>query len=526
VDVAGDRVESAFLGADRLDVATSLAPAAGAPLVRPRPGHPRLNLHPDRTVLRALHVMPLFLALLAFAGYSAVALNDQHDALTTAYDLGIFHQAMLSWSHFQLPVSALKNSTEHLPPDTDLLSDHFHPILVLLVPTYWIWPHPTTLLIDQAVLLAASILPVHAFCRRRVNAVLTVVLCLGYAGSIGIQSAVGFDFHEVAFAPLLIALAIERADARSWRWATASALMLLLVKEDLGLLLPFLGVLFFLWGARRLALVLAGTGIGGFLLITQVVMPALGNGTYAYWTYSSLGPTPASAVRALLLHPLRALMTATAAGARRHSLLQLFTPFGPLPLLSPVFVLAIPSLAERYLSDRSAMWSNAYQYELTMMPVLILATADTLQRSSRWLQNLPGARGPLLVAAGALLLVGTAAVTDQGGFPFAASFSHTGTRNPALIRALRAAVARVPRGVTVAATDRLVPQLLDRDDVSLLTGADPHTAWIVMEPSDAFVPWQVTSPAGIASYTPDEAALERAGYRVVLSNSYVSVLAR
>ena len=57
----------------------------------------------------------------------------------------------------------------------------------------------------------------------------------------GIQSAVAFDVHEVAFAPLLIAWAALFADREQWRRALLCVLALLLVKEDLAFLVIAFG---------------------------------------------------------------------------------------------------------------------------------------------------------------------------------------------------------------------------------------------------------------------------------------------
>ena len=63
-----------------------------------------------------------------------------------------------------------------------------------------------------------------------------------YALSWPIAAAVAFDFHEVAFAPVLTAVALERLQAGRVRAALVALAGLLLVKEDMGFLLAGIGI--------------------------------------------------------------------------------------------------------------------------------------------------------------------------------------------------------------------------------------------------------------------------------------------
>ena len=117
-----------------------------------------------------------------------------------------------------------------------LLADHWSPILALLAPLYWIHDDPTTLLVAQGVLFALAIPPLWAYTRRQLGAAAAYFVCVAYALSLPVMAAVIFDFHEVAFVPVLTAVMVERFDAgRRWGGLAAAA-ALLLVKEDMGLL--------------------------------------------------------------------------------------------------------------------------------------------------------------------------------------------------------------------------------------------------------------------------------------------------
>ena len=71
------------------------------------------------------------------------------------YDLGIFDQVVRQYALFNAPLSSVKGVDFHI------LGDHFHPILALLAPFYWVWPDPRMLGVVMALALAASAVPVY-----------------------------------------------------------------------------------------------------------------------------------------------------------------------------------------------------------------------------------------------------------------------------------------------------------------------------------------------------------------------------
>jgi uncharacterized membrane protein len=128
------------------------------------------------------------------------------------------------------------------PPRLDLiLADHFSPAVALLAPLYWLWSDPIALLVAQAVLVAAAALPLFAFARRRVGAGPARLLAAAYLLFGGVQEAIWFDVHEVAFAPLAVGVAVWAADVQRWRTSFAATASLLLVEEDLALLVVAIG---------------------------------------------------------------------------------------------------------------------------------------------------------------------------------------------------------------------------------------------------------------------------------------------
>ncbi|MFC1437173.1 DUF2079 domain-containing protein [Streptacidiphilus sp. N1-10] len=437
-------------------------------------------------------------AAVLFALYAALSVRDQQRILTTGYDLGIFEQAVRSYAHGQLPVSALKG------PGFPLLGDHFSPVLATLAPFYRLWPTPMTLLIAQAALLAVAVVPLAGWAQQVAGRRAAVLVAFGYGGSWGIASAVGFDFHEVVFAVPLLAFSLTALARRRMRAAAAWALPLLLVKEDLGLTVAVIGALI-AWRAGRnhrlLGLATLAAGVLGTALEVLVVIPAFNpGGQYAYWSgMPATGSDAGQGVAGLLYQATIGLVTPQ---TKAVTLVLLLATTAFLAVRSPLLWIAAPTLAWRMVSTNPAYWGTGYQYSAVLMPIAFAALVDGL---GRW----PGpvrTAWPYLVAGAAV----TAVLLPQ--YPLAAllrpSTWHTGPRVAAAHRVL----AMIPDGATVSASNRLVPQLTSRATVSEFgfPGLPLDAQWIVVDTADP-QGWPVSGE----QQQQDVAAAEAEGFRTV-----------
>src|SRR6266508_3612969 len=186
----------------------------------------------------------------------------------TDFDLAIADQAVWHYANFQSP-----EITTIVPP-VSMLGDHFSPILIALAPLYWIWSDPRMLLIAQALLIAASIVPVFLFARPRMGRFGAYLLSAAYTLFWGISAAVGYQFHELAFSPLLIALCILFADRRQWAAFFISLAALLLVKENMSVLAVFIGLWLISGREYRLGAITVGIGVAWYVLALNVLLPA------------------------------------------------------------------------------------------------------------------------------------------------------------------------------------------------------------------------------------------------------------
>jgi hypothetical protein len=333
---------------------------------------------------------------------------------------------------------------------------------------------------------------------------------VAYALSLPVMAAVVFDFHEVAFVPVLTAVMVERADAGK-RWHTIlAAAALLLVKEDMGLLVAGFGGYLLLTRRREwvwTGLGFAAVGVAATWVATRVLIPAFGGSATFYWAYGQFGPTLGSAALDVITHPLHALHVFVTPWVKARTMIGLLATFAFLPLASPMVVAVLPLLAERMLASGYPLWWQAkFQYDAFLVMMLCCAAVDGAARLQkhwparwdRWLTypfrrpawlRLPGGRPPgtprdrgetprtplstLWAAA-----ICAAALVYLPSSPFGPLLKPGFYGTNARMRAAAAAVAHVPAGVEVEASNNIGPALSGRDTVLLLDGTPRWAPWV------------------------------------------------
>jgi uncharacterized membrane protein len=423
---------------------------------------------------------PYALALGAAIVYAVVAVQ-QATHFQNGYDLAIFDQAVWHYSRFELPRSTLLvhlpwNPAIHVPY---ILGDHFHPILALLAPLYWIWPDARMLLIGQAVLIAASVIPVYAFARVRIGRLGATLVGLGYVLFWGIHQAVTFEFHEVAFAPLLIAGAILATQRERWRWCAVCLALLLLTKEDMSFFVATFGIYLVLLRHWRQGLAAIVGGALWYPLATKLVMPALANGgAFRYWRYRDLGSSPLNALVRIAGSITLPFLVALNNPEKATTMAFLFGAFLWLTIYSPILVLTLPLLAERMLSNEPSLWGPSGHYSLTIAPVLAMGAADGMANVLRFFGV--ERRRALVVA---LLGLGIVAVNIDlaRSYPLtqelrSSAFWHRSAED----EAMAAAVTRIPaHSGSVAADGTFLPAVSARGTVYYIGPQTPLTDWVV-----------------------------------------------
>lgn len=402
--------------------------------------------------------LPAGVGTLVAALYTVYSWQQWDAFVVRSWDLGIFTQLASRYAALEAPIVHIKG------PDYHLLGDHFHPLLVLLGPVYALMGSAFSLLVVQNVLFGVAAAVVTWAAVPLLGRVLGALVGLGFGLAWGLQYAVEAQFHEIAFAVPLLAVALAGVLRERWRTAVVAGALLVLVKEDLGLTTAALGVVL-AWRARRVGyLALSAWGVAGFVLATRVVLPALNpDGEWAYGSRLD--------VLTALSDPL-----ALYAPAKAYTLWLLVAVTGAISLRSPFVLVAAPTLAWRFLSTEPGYWEPTWHYSAVLMPVAFLAMLDGIDRARRgrvrWLRQY-ARYAPVVGLTATLVLLPQWPLwqlTDPGRH-FAAPRAD----------AARATLAAVPDDAVVETDVGLMSYLVDRTDVYYLGNTNPVPEYLLID---------------------------------------------
>jgi uncharacterized membrane protein len=416
------------------------------------------------------------------------------------YDLAIFDQAVWHLSRFKPPASTVSGFS-------NILGDHFYPIIAVFVPLYWIAPRVELLIAGQSLLFALSVVPVFLFLRHRLPPGSSRALAGAYGLFWGLQRAAAFDVHEVAFAPLIIATAILAMDRRCWALFWTSAFALTLVKEDLIPLLTFVGIYLVVQGERQKGAALIAASVAAFVVVVGITIPFFGAGGYSYGgPYVEFLRRPWTIPAAFVTPPAK-LLTA----------LMWVAPFALLPLLSPLAVLLVPFVMSRLLSDVSSHWGMTFHYSAPLAPILAMSAGDAVARLARRVHDEQTRRRVVtgLTAASVLLslfLPGNQPLWDlfEPGHYAYTPVHRTGYR----------AIQHVPQGASVVAQGAALPHLSQREQAYILRPGAPEADVVIA--SRELDPWPQANYEEIRQLLDERRAL---GYKVVFDeNGWIVLL--
>src|ERR1700722_5302811 len=477
--------------------------------------------------------VPWLIALGVFAVYTTISLSRYFRLDPGSWDLGIFNEYVRQLAHLRAPVVDIHGA------GFNLLGDHFQPIVGLIAPVFLLFPSAATLLVVQALLTAVSVIPVSRAAEARLGTGARRMIGAAYGLSWGLQQMIDFDFHEVACAVPLVACSLSALSRGKLRAAAVWALPLVFVKEDQGFTVAAIGILIVVMSrgharadgpdraAMRWGALLTGWGLAWPLLAIAVIIPHFNPlHQYPYWADGGVlspgGAHPSlPAVVAQLGHSYVPKLRTT---------LLILLPVAFLALGSPLALVAVPSLALRFVSTNPAYWGSGYHYNAPGMTIVFVAAIDTLARI-RARRAVPAAAGteswraswPDLAAArivpGFMLVI---AVALAGQFPLRNLWHPQTYQISPQVQAEDAALARVPARTTVEATLTMLAPLAARDDTYWIGNArNPAPRYVVFDELDSG--WN-PPPSNPLAFV--EQRHPGASYRQIYVNDYVYVFRR
>lgn len=475
-------------------------------------------------------LVPWVIAVLVFAAFTVISVFRYLRRQPTSWDLGIFTEYVKQYAHFQAPIVDIKLA------GMDLLGDHFHPIVVLIAPFFRLFPTPATLLVAQALLAAASVLPLYRVGVELLGVGSGRLIAAAYGFSWGLQQMVNYDFHEIAFAVPLLAFSLSAVVRGRMRTAVIWALPLVFVKEDQGFTLAAIGlILAFGYRRRGLGAFLAGWGLFWSLLAILVIIPHFNpNHTYPYWSQAGgLNPFGHFSIGSIWGRLSDGIAT------KLPTLALILLPTGFIALRSPLVLATVPSLLLRFIAENPYYWSTQWHYNATVMPIVFLAAIDGIARlrarqrpdyapSGGWSAVAERLAGPCHRLGYALEHYGAAAMLAVcAGLAF--QFPLSSLWDPATyqlgphVAAENAAMALVPDGASVATDLDLLAPLAARTNTYWLGNfaTNPATQYVVFDTEST--DWQ-PPPHNVLSFV--EGLTHHTLYRQIFYSNGVYVFRR
>ena len=403
--------------------------------------------------------------------FAVGAILEQHFFLLRRYDLGNFTQAVWSTAH-----GHLLQVTEVGGEQVSRLGVHVDPIIVGLVPLWWIWSSPELLLVVQVAALAAGAIPLYWLGRKHLPSARDAAL-IGAAYLIcpAIQWNALHEFDAVALSvPLLLACVWFLDEDRIWAFAVAASLAVL-CQEQIGLIVACLGLVYG-WRTRRwgLAVAIAVLGTAVTVIDLHVVLPHFSEGSPYESRFTGLGGSVGGVLKTSVVHPVR-IVDRTVGTVRLIGLALIFVPVLGLCFRSSVMLAAAPQLAFISLSARATDVAPSSQNILPIVPFVFAGAVYALRTRSaapRWKAD------HVLVAS-----VGCAAFFSPLN-PNLLPFTSLSTRH---VAAQRRAVALVPASAAVSATNHLGAHLAARHYLYVFPVIGKAT-WVVIDRSDPVLP--------------------------------------
>lgn len=330
-------------------------------------------------------------------------------------------------------------------------SGHFHPISLALALLYRIFPSPLLLsLLAAASVAAAFLLFLELAGRAGLDRRRTAALAALFLVNPFLHQVLARDFHPEIFAIPLVLLFFILLDAGRTAPATLTALALLTLKEDMGLLVLALGAYSIARRRWSVGVLLTVVGAAWLPLTLLVVLPRFQAGGAAEllsFHYQVLGSSAREVLSTVVSKPW--LVAAQIFGRFRTLLTLALLAASACPAVtSPESILALPLLFAHLAADYPHQMDLTWQYSAGILPLLFYAAIRGARRlPSRWIWLM------IIPAIPAVIL------RFPNPFPEGVDAAKAGT--------LRRLISKVPPGASLSVSNNLAPHVVNRQEVLL-----------------------------------------------------------
>lgn len=408
---------------------------------------------------------PVFWAILIALIFAAVILYITihliHDSYqSTAFDLGLFTQELSNTLQGNILYSPAIGGSQ--------FAYHFSPVLLLLVPIYWLFPHAQTLLVVQGLLLAFGGFLIYVIGREYNFSHRAALILEGlYFINPLVWGVALFDFHEVVFAIPALLIMFLGMKKKSWLFIILGLVIALATKEDVVVALGVFGFVLMIFDyfqhkkLERISIVIFCSAIftyGIGIIVSHLFSTGSYNHMLSFLTvrYAYLG-LPLSVAVPLAVHVIFSWYSLYLIGAY-------LLPLALLPLLAPKWIIpALIILLSGILSTDFGQHGILLQYPAAAIPFLFMAFSEVLPVTIRdpQIQSFIKMTHNRAIIYSLVPLVVISLMFISGGRIKLASLPDVHDA------AINQVIALIPDNATVSTSNNIFPHLSSRTDVYL-----------------------------------------------------------
>ena len=407
--------------------------------------------------------------------YCLISVVDHYQFKTAALDLGLYNNALYSFSHFKSNYFTLDLKASGV----NFFGDHFSPITYLYVPFYYIFGSYTRIIIQIASILWGGY-GVYKCCKRKFpTGYIPLIITFQFFGIWGIYGALSFDFHHNVVGAMVVPWLIYFYETQRKKNFLLCFILVLTSKENMALWLGFIMLgLMLKNGLRnyknylRFEIPLAAFALIYFFVTITYVMPWLQsqNTNYQFNHYGSLGNSMPQVMANMFKHPLEVIrllfenptLSASEVNTKLELHLAVLLSGGLALLYRPYYlVMLLPVYFQKLMTNDPSLSGVDAQYSIEFAPILSLALADSISALSSQKMKMYFSSFYLITTfIATFYLLDHMEISTNARF-YKASHYDSDLNTSEIYDALKL----IPQDVPVSASSALTPHLANREKI-------------------------------------------------------------
>lgn len=390
---------------------------------------------------------------------------------TPNFDFGIFSQMFHYMKNTLVPYTTCERDM--------LLSHfavHFSPILYLALPFYCIFPHPSTILAIQGIVVALGIIPIYLLSKhyKLSNAKISALVII-YALHPIVISQNFYYFHENCFLTVLLLWLFYFVEKNDPKFTVLFAFLVMMVKEDAPIYVFFLGLYLLISNKDKITGIVLSVLSGAYFAVVTSLMSVYGQGIMSYRYENFLfekGDSIYNVVLNILKNPTF-LFTQLFTTEKIEYLIYMLVPLALLPLAIKKpsrIVLLFPLVLMNLMTNYTYQFDIGFQYSYaTIAFMFYLAIANVSELS-------PEISKKLLLCGICSSLIFFASVNMSR---IDSIKTYKNEKAEALI--INSALELIPEDASIKSSTFLIPALWNRNEIYQIDYSDENTDYLVLD---------------------------------------------